>query len=140
VSDDAVERIKKFADKNLPEFRKQEAVEKEAASKYADLVPDFSSDDPETREIDDLLDRVDIVTAYNRWCDKSGTFDLKVGRRTDGIMIRCPIPGHEDKTPSASLNTAKLQNGTIVSETTARHGRGSGPDHRPHRRSETHSP
>jgi len=105
--DETLAKIKSYTDKNLPEFRLTEQSEEAARTEYADLVPDLSSDKIEEREIDEMLDRVDVITAYRRWCKKAGTFDLKIGRRSDGIMIRCPIPGHTDKVPSASINTEK---------------------------------
>jgi energy-coupling factor transporter ATP-binding protein EcfA2 len=71
----------------------------------ADLVPDVSTDRPaEQYEMDAVLERVDIVEAYNRWCGKMHA-DAK--GRTENIMVSCPFPGHEDKNPSVALNSEK---------------------------------
>lgn len=72
------------------------------------LIPDFDDAPPPRSEtdieIDDVLERVGIVEAYERWCGKS-----KIGRRRTGenIKVSCPNPAHADKSPSAWLNADK---------------------------------
>jgi hypothetical protein len=72
-----------------------------------DLVPDIEPYEPSPEEeaIDAVLDRITIIEAYNRWCDK-GTVQNKNGR-TESIKVRCPNPAHADHNPSAWLNTEK---------------------------------
>lgn len=71
-----------------------------------DLVPDISSDEQRSDEdlaIDGVLDRLDILDAYDRWIGK------KVKERGGGknhVMISCPHPQHPDNDPSASINLA----------------------------------
>lgn len=102
-------KLREFAKKHAPRERKEQWAHEEVKEKYGDMVPDVTPDniDPVDAEIDDLLARVRIEEAYTRWCDKAGTFEMRIGSRPEGIMIRCPIPGHEDATPSASMNIDK---------------------------------
>lgn len=72
------------------------------------LIPD--TDSPSTKtdedlELDRILDAVGVIEAYNRWCGKM-TPSVN-DRRTEGIKISCPIPGHRDNVPSAWANTEK---------------------------------
>ena len=67
----------------------------------ADLVPDISTGrSVQQCEMDAVIDGIDIVDAYNRWCAKM-VADPK--GKTESIMVSCPMPGHEDRTPSAWL-------------------------------------
>jgi hypothetical protein len=71
-----------------------------------DLIPDiepFERSD-EDLEIDGVLDRLNILDAYARWC---GKMQPKVGSKRESIMVSCPMPGHADKNPSAWLNLDK---------------------------------
>lgn len=47
------------------------------------------------------MERLDIITAYNKWC---GKMSPEVGGKREGIMISCPNPSHPDKKPSAWIN------------------------------------
>lgn len=73
------------------------------------LIPDVEvADYPRTKvdeEIDALLAGIDIVDAYRRFCGKMDPV-ARPGRQ-ESIMCSCPIPGHEDKNPSAWMNNAK---------------------------------
>lgn len=75
-----------------------------------DLIPDPGPQvrPPEEYEIDTVLDRVDIVDAYRRWCGKMEP-DTK-GKR-ESIMVSCPNPAHPDKNPSAWMNLDKGDGG-----------------------------
>lgn len=80
----------------------------EAASFDADLIPDLGTDSSRT-ESDDALDRllndIDIIEAYHKFCGK-----MRVDKRrrtTEGIKVSCPVPGHRDSNPSAWVNTEK---------------------------------
>jgi hypothetical protein len=47
---------------------------------------------------------VNILMAYRMWCAK---MEPKVGKKTESIMISCPMPNHVDSNPSAWINTEK---------------------------------
>ena len=51
---------------------------------------------------DYIKGRVSILDAYTRW---GGVSPVKAGRREQ--LVRCPMPEHEDKNPSCSLNADK---------------------------------
>ena len=72
----------------------------------ADLVPDlpFERSDADL-EMDRVIESIDILDAYRRWCGKM-TPKVRGGQR-EGIQISCPIPGHEDTHPSAWINLDK---------------------------------
>ena len=55
--------------------------------------------------LDKLIDGIDILTAYQKWCGKMTPTVLP--GQVESIMISCPVPGHEDKNPSAWVNTDK---------------------------------
>lgn len=67
------------------------------------LLPNLHSDDnsEERQELDNIIERIDAVTAYNKWIHKSHA----TGKKKDGNMISCPFPEHPDKNPSAFINT-----------------------------------
>jgi len=76
-----------------------------------DLVPDDPTPDNfkrERMEIDAVLNRLDIVEAYNLYCRKM-VCDPK--GKTESIMVSCPFPGHEDRHPSAWLTLDKGDGG-----------------------------
>lgn len=66
----------------------------------ADLIPDVLSE-KERDDLDDVLDGIDIIEAYNKWC---GKMRPDVGKKREGIMISCPQPDHRDEHPSAWIN------------------------------------
>jgi hypothetical protein len=55
-------------------------------------------------ELDNVIDSIDIVEAYERFC---GKMTPVVGSKQESIMISCPIPGHTDEHPSAWINSVK---------------------------------
>lgn len=72
----------------------------------ADLIPEDTYERSEQdKQLDRIIEGIDIVDAYNRWCGKS-TPKVRAGQ-TEGIKVSCPTPGHPDKDPSAWLNTEK---------------------------------
>ena len=76
-----------------------------------DLIPDPGEDSPfarEREEIDAVLGRLDILSAYLKYC---GKMVPDAGGKRSNIMVSCPIPGHEDKVPSADLNLDKGDGG-----------------------------
>jgi hypothetical protein len=88
------------------EEKERLAVAQTAATDYEDLVPDTEYDRSETdAEIDQIIDSIDIVDAYRRWCGKMIPV-VRNGQR-EGIKISCPIPGHVDSNPSAWINLDK---------------------------------
>lgn len=74
--------------------------------KSSDMLPDLGDDNrsDEDKQLDDIINRIDIIDAYNKWCGKS-TPDT-TGKR-EGIKISCPRPDHPDKNPSAWINLDK---------------------------------
>lgn len=75
-------------------------------SQYADLIPEVEPvhKSAEVTELDRVIDAVDIVDAYVRWC---GKMTPNVGAKRESVMVSCPIPGHADKNPSAFINIDK---------------------------------
>lgn len=70
-----------------------------------DLVPELPVEPgDQSDEIEELLSKLGIVAAYQKWCGKS---KVKGGTRTESIKVSCPMPSHPDKNPSAWLNTEK---------------------------------
>lgn len=70
-----------------------------------DLVPEAPTGGPrpaQSDELDRVIDGLDILDAYRRWVRK--TVGDKSGHE---IMVSCPLPGHADEHPSASLNLEK---------------------------------
>lgn len=72
-----------------------------------DLIPDpgptgtYADPYPTLKE---ELHRIGIVELYRRWC---GKMEPRTKGRTESIMVSCPFPGHEDRDPSAWLNSDK---------------------------------
>lgn len=69
-----------------------------------DVVPDIGPVDPYTKqayEIDEVLGRLDIIEAYDRWCHKMVP---EVGGKRENIMVSCPNPSHPDVHPDAWIN------------------------------------
>lgn len=92
----------------LEQRRRKEAEAAAAAlsEDFSDLVPDHEYDRSETdTEIDRIIDNIDILDAYKRWCGKM--IPTVRGGQTEGIKISCPIPGHVDSNPSAWINLDK---------------------------------
>jgi hypothetical protein len=72
-----------------------------------DLIPELESSYERTQaddEIDAVVDGVDIIDAYIRWC---GKMVPNPGGKRESIMISCPKPDHADRTPSAWINLDK---------------------------------
>lgn len=80
----------------------------EASTWAAELIPDIG-DDKKRDSTDDALDRllndIDVIEAYHKFCGKMRVDKRK--RSRDGIKVSCPIPGHIDANPSAWVNTDK---------------------------------
>lgn len=72
----------------------------------SDHVPDVLPErDEDETAMDQLLNSIDIVQAYNKWSGKSQP-TVGNGQR-EGIKVSCPNPLHPDKDPSAWLNLDK---------------------------------
>lgn len=73
-----------------------------------DLVPEVEESTYQRTEddeaVDAVLDRLDIVDAYNRWC---GKMVPNVGSKRESIHISCPDPAHKDDHTSAWINLDK---------------------------------
>jgi energy-coupling factor transporter ATP-binding protein EcfA2 len=70
----------------------------------ADLIPELDPRSDADAEMDRIINGIDILDAYNRWCGKMRP-DPK--GKTESIMISCPTPTHADKNPSAWINLEK---------------------------------
>lgn len=69
----------------------------------ADLIPEVDHEGGYEKTPGDLaVENIGILEAYERWC---GKMTPERGRKTEGIKLSCPIPGHADKHPSAWANT-----------------------------------
>jgi len=102
--------LTKFRKKLAERRAAQEAEQaKQAAAQEShdeDLVPADEYERSESDiEMDRIVDSIDIIDAYNRWCGKMRP--VVKGGQTEGIKISCPVPGHADKNPSAWINTDK---------------------------------
>jgi hypothetical protein len=84
-----------------------------AASEPVATVPDTSADAPDPgntelsadeQMLDSVINGLDIVDMYNRWCDKA---KVNPGNRRESIKCSCPNPSHPDKNPSAWMNREK---------------------------------
>jgi hypothetical protein len=71
----------------------------------ADLVPEKDQRSEEDLELDRVIDKIDILQAYDAWCGKMKPV-VHTGQ-TESIMISCPTPGHTDRDPSAWINLDK---------------------------------
>ena len=69
-----------------------------------DLIPESDPRSAADAEMDRIMSGIDILSGYTRWC---GKMMPDARGKTEGIKISCPIPGHEDKHPSAWINTDK---------------------------------
>lgn len=81
-----------------------EAERAQAVEHDDDLVPDDPYEGVHDTELDGVIDSIDILDAYTKWCGKMVPNDRG---KTEGIMISCPVPGHLDANPSAWVNTDK---------------------------------
>lgn len=112
MSESLLERARRRAAEMgvAPAAEAQVSVEVEPAAPARvwdpELIPDVEPYErsEQDREIDAVIDSVDILEAYRKWC---GKMEPKVGSRAESIMISCPIPGHADKNPSAWINSEK---------------------------------
>src|SRR5687768_1442359 len=55
--------------------------------------------------MDQVLEKISVIDAYNRWCRKM--VPVVKGNQREGIKISCPIPGHTDNNPSAWISIDK---------------------------------
>lgn len=69
------------------------------------IPPNEFTRSEEDRAMDKVIERIDILEAYRRWCGKMNP-QPRTGQ-VEGIKISCPIPGHRDANPSAWINTDK---------------------------------
>src|SRR5690242_12548861 len=84
--------------------KEQEANQASQLNFDPELIPpnEFQRSE-EDRAMDRIIENIDIVDAYRRWCGKMNPV-VRSGQ-TEGIKISCPIPGHVDNNPSAWINT-----------------------------------
>jgi hypothetical protein len=97
--------------KRIAERRERQEAEKRAQESTQfkfdeDLIPEHTYDRSEAdQQIDQIIDGIDVLASYNKWCRKMVPV-VKGGQR-EGIKISCPIPGHLDADPSAWINLDK---------------------------------
>ena len=60
-------------------------------------VQDDSNLSDEDRELNRIIQNIDMMQAYDRWIGK--TVDQSTVGRTDGVMVSCPFPHHADPPP-----------------------------------------
>lgn len=71
-----------------------------------DLVPESATQlSDEQMDLDRVVNNIDILDGYARWCGKSKPV-VRAGQR-ESILISCPKPTHPDKNPSAWVNLDK---------------------------------
>lgn len=101
-------------ERKLRERREAKAVVERAALDDKgifpdELIPDIDTSKGQLSDADHALDAavegIDIIDAYRRWVGKMVP-DVRAGQ-TESIMISCPVPGHEDRNPSAWLSIDK---------------------------------
>lgn len=97
---------RRLAERRAREERERLAAEESSIFHPDDLVPEHVFERSEAdQEIDRIIDGIDIVDSYRRWCGKM--IPVVRGGQTEGIKISCPIPGHVDSDPSAWINLDK---------------------------------
>ncbi len=94
----------KLAEKRAAREAELRKAQQQQQEHDADLIPEGDPRSEADAEMDRIIDSIDILDAYGRWC---GKMVPKAKGKTEGIKISCPIPGHEDKDPSAWINTDK---------------------------------
>jgi uncharacterized protein DUF3987 len=101
------ESLSDFATR-IKEYR--EAQEPKAVEFDPRVVPNLPERPKSTDqlEMDAVLSSIDIVQAYQRWCNK---MEPRVGNKTESIMVSCPNPAHPDRNPSAWLTLNKGDGG-----------------------------
>lgn len=94
-------------EKSLRENARVQAQEMSTKEQHdADLVPEEPFDVTDAdKQMDKVIDNIDILDAYMRWCNKM--VPVVKGNQRESIMISCPIPTHADKIPSAWINLDK---------------------------------
>lgn len=101
---------RKLAERRAAEEANRRKAQAEKQANQIEFDPDLIPSDEyersdEDRAMDGVIESIDIIEAYRRWC---GKMSPKVGgNRSEGIKISCPVPGHADKNPSAWINLDK---------------------------------
>lgn len=96
----------RLAERRAQREAEELAQKAELTAHDEDLLPQVEYErSEEDNELDAVLEGIDIIDAYRRWC---GKMEPKVrGDQREGIMISCPVPGHIDSNPSAWINLDK---------------------------------
>lgn len=106
MPDDLSKFQQRLAERREREEAERKAKEEAASSFASDLIPEDVYEHSEAEdELDRILDGIDIIDAYRRWCGKMVPV-VKASQR-EGVKISCPIPGHTDSDPSAWINLDK---------------------------------
>lgn len=97
---------RRLAERKARQEAEKKAQEAKTPHFDEDLIPERVYDRSEAdQQIDQLIDKISVLDAYNKWCRKMVPV-VKGGQR-EGIKISCPIPGHADSDPSAWINLDK---------------------------------
>lgn len=97
---------RRLAERKARQEAEKKAEEAKTPHFDEDLIPERVYDRSEAdQQIDQLIDKISVLDAYNKWCRKMVPV-VKGGQR-EGIKISCPIPGHADSDPSAWINLDK---------------------------------
>ena len=72
---------------------------------WSQFVPEdpYRGSEYSENAVEVIKQNVGIVEAYRKWIGKSEPDESRV----ESIMVSCPMPGHEDKHPSAWMNSEK---------------------------------
>jgi len=103
----AVEMDSPGEDANVKPVRPLTPVPVATVEHDADLIPEVEpgyEHNEDDDEIDRLVDSIDILEAYRRWC---GKMEPNPRGKRESIMVSCPKPEHPDKNPSAWINLDK---------------------------------
>ncbi len=65
-------------------------------------VPDLGPSERPDSQLDEIIDRIGVLEAYEKWCGKK--VDERTLNKREGVKVSCPKPDHPDHNPSAWLN------------------------------------
>lgn len=86
-------------------YMKGKQAEAAAAFDPEDIPQPEINRSPGDAELDAVLEGIDFVAAYQKWCGKS---EIRFPIKKDSNMISCPIPDHADANPSAYFSEEGL--------------------------------
>lgn len=97
--------LNKQATEALANPRVQEQRAPEVPSGLTDDVPEFDDEGPQGPDyVPDIKSKLGIISAVRMFGKQQQTIR---SNRSEGVKVRCPFSHHEDKRPSAWVNTDK---------------------------------